>query len=63
MALQFGIKAANYPLIPEDLENMRLPSVLNQHKPKLYGLSITAERLQQIRTERKRDSRYASPAN
>src|SRR6202165_1936672 len=60
MALQFGIKAANYPLIPEDLESMRLPPVLNQHKSKLYGLSIASERLQQIRAERKPNSRYAS---
>jgi regulator of PEP synthase PpsR (kinase-PPPase family) len=63
MALQFGIKAANYPLIPEDLENMRLPPVLNQHKSKLYGLSITSERLQQIRAERKPNSKYASLMN
>jgi [pyruvate, water dikinase]-phosphate phosphotransferase / [pyruvate, water dikinase] kinase len=63
MALQFGIKAANYPLIPEDLESMRLPPVLNQHKSKLYGLSIASERLQQIRAERKPNSRYASLMN
>jgi [pyruvate, water dikinase]-phosphate phosphotransferase / [pyruvate, water dikinase] kinase len=63
MALQFGIKAANYPLIPEDLESMRLPPVLSQHKSKLYGLSITSERLQQIRAERKPNSKYASLMN
>jgi len=63
MALQFGIKAANYPLIPEDLQQMKLPPVLLQHRSKLYGLSITPERLQQIRSERRPDSKYAALAN
>src|SRR5262249_25085517 len=32
MAMQFGIKAANYPLIPEDLEANRIPSSLTPLK-------------------------------
>jgi [pyruvate, water dikinase]-phosphate phosphotransferase / [pyruvate, water dikinase] kinase len=63
MAMQFGIKAANYPLIPEDLESNRLPPSLLPHKPKVYGLSITPERLHQIRSERRPDSKYASVEN
>ena len=63
MALQFGIKAANYPLIPEDLEKMKLPPALGPFRQKLYGLSIAPERLQQIRAERRPDSKYASIAN
>lgn len=63
MAMQFGIKAANYPLIPEDLEAMRLPKAIEPLKAKVYGLTITAERLQQIRNERRPDSNYASLAN
>jgi regulator of PEP synthase PpsR (kinase-PPPase family) len=63
MALQFGVKAANYPLIPEDLEKMKLPPVLAQFRHKLYGLSITPERLQQIRAERRPHSKYAALAN
>ncbi len=63
MALQFGIKAANYPLIPEDLTKMKLPPALLPHKHKVWGLSIAPDRLQQIRTERKPDSTYASAAN
>jgi [pyruvate, water dikinase]-phosphate phosphotransferase / [pyruvate, water dikinase] kinase len=63
MALQFGIKAANYPLIPEDLENMRLPPALIPLRQKVWGLSISPDRLHQIRTERKPDSKYASPTN
>jgi [pyruvate, water dikinase]-phosphate phosphotransferase / [pyruvate, water dikinase] kinase len=60
MALQYGIYAANYPLTEDDLESTRLPAVLAKHKAKLYGLTIRPERLQQIRHERRADSRYAS---
>lgn len=63
MALQYGIKAANYPLIPEDLESMKLPAALMPFRHKLYGLTISPERLQQIRAERKPDSKYAALAN
>jgi len=63
LALQFGIRAANYPIIPEDLEKMRLPPAVMAHKSKVWGLTIDPDRLHQIRTERRRDSRYASLAN
>jgi [pyruvate, water dikinase]-phosphate phosphotransferase / [pyruvate, water dikinase] kinase len=63
MAMQFGIKAANYPLIPEDLEANRIPSSLTPLKNKVYGLSIAPERLHQIRSERRPDSRYAALDN
>jgi len=62
MALQYGIFAANYPLTDEDFERPRLPNRLTQYKHKLFGLTIQPERLQQIRQERRPDSRYASPA-
>jgi len=60
MALQYGIFAANYPLTDEDLESDTLPPHLAPHRAKLYGLTIKPERLQQIRTERRPESRYAS---
>ncbi|HXN16662.1 MAG TPA: pyruvate, water dikinase regulatory protein [Usitatibacter sp.] len=63
MAMQFGIKAANYPLIPEDLEANRLPPSLAPLKQKVWGLSIAPERLHQIRRERRPDSRYAALDN
>ncbi len=63
MALQFGVKTANYPLIPEDLEAMRLPPALVPLKSKVWGLSIAPDRLHQIRTERKPDSKYAALDN
>ena len=62
MALQYGIFAANYPFAEEEFETGRLPPPLAAHQKKLYGLTIAPERLQQIRNERKPNSKYASPA-
>ncbi len=59
LAMQFGVKAANYPLIPEDFERRSLPEVLKNYRGKLYGLSIAPERLREIRQERRPDSVYA----
>ena len=42
---------------------MLLPEALRLHKPKLYGLTIAPERLQEIRRERRPGSQYADPAN
>lgn len=61
MALQYGIFAANYPFSEEELEDGRVPPVLVPHQKKLYGLTIAPERLQQIRNERRPNSRYSSP--
>ncbi len=63
LAMQHGIRAANYPLVPEDFERGRLPDVLYRYKPKLFGLSIAPERLAEIRNERRPGSRYASLQN
>jgi [pyruvate, water dikinase]-phosphate phosphotransferase / [pyruvate, water dikinase] kinase len=63
LAMQFGIRAANYPLIPEDFDRNRLPEALHAHRHKLFGLTIGAERLASIRTERRPDSHYASLDN
>jgi [pyruvate, water dikinase]-phosphate phosphotransferase / [pyruvate, water dikinase] kinase len=60
MALQYGVFAANYPLTEEDLESGKLPARLEAHRRKLYALTIKPERLQQIRSERRPESRYAS---
>ncbi len=63
LAMQHGIKAANYPLIPEDFERGQLPASLAPFKRKCFGLTITADRLHQIRQERRPDSKYASMEN
>ena len=59
LALHHGVRAANYPLTEEDLEHDRLPPRLRAHRSKLFGLTIDPVRLQQIRQERRPDSRYA----
>ena len=63
LAMQHGIKAANYPLIPEDLERHKLPTALSPHLGKCFGLTIDAERLSQIRHERRPGSKYAAIEN
>ncbi len=63
LAMQHGIKAANYPLIPEDFERSCLPSSLAPFKRKCFGLTIDPERLSQIRHERRPGSRYAALDN
>ncbi len=60
MALQYGIKAANYPLLDEDLQNPKLPEVLKPYQNKLFALTINPTRLHKIRNTRKSNSNYAS---
>ena len=60
MAMQFGIRAANYPLTEDDMERLTLPTALRAHQHKLFGLTIDPDRLQQIRQERRPNSRYAN---
>ncbi|HEX5127641.1 MAG TPA: pyruvate, water dikinase regulatory protein [Rhodocyclaceae bacterium] len=63
LAMQFGVKAANYPLIPEDFERNKLPGEIHLFRNKLFGLTIGAERLSQIRQERRPNSKYAALEN
>ena len=63
LAMQHGLKAANYPLIPEDFERRHLPPALTPYRKKIFGLSIQPERLSEIRNERRPNSRYASLEN
>lgn len=60
MALQYGVFAANYPLTEDDLEDGGVPAILRPHRRKLFGLTISPERLQHIRRERRAHGRYAS---
>ena len=63
LAMQHGIKAANYPLIPEDFERGRLPAPVMPYKAKCFGLTIDPDRLSQVRHERRPGSAYASLQN
>jgi [pyruvate, water dikinase]-phosphate phosphotransferase / [pyruvate, water dikinase] kinase len=60
LGLQCGIRCANYPLTPDDFERGALPDSIIRHRDRLFGLTISAERLQVIRQERKPDSVYSS---
>lgn len=60
MALQFGIYAANYPITDESIDAQHLPNILKPYKHKLFGLTITPQRLHYIRSERRPNSQYAS---
>ena len=60
MALQYGVRAANYPLVPEDLERGRLPDRLRAVKERLFALTIDPLRLHQVREARRPGSTYAS---
>jgi len=62
LAMQYKVMAANYPLTEDDYMQGRLPEPLKEHQDRLFGLSITPERLHQIRSERRPGSGYASMA-
>ena len=63
LALQFGVKAANFPLTPDDFADRVLPRSVLPFKDKLFGLTIAPERLHEIRQERRRGSPYAALDN
>ena len=63
LSMHFGIKVANYPLIPEDFERNKFPAILLKHREKLFGLSIDPVLLSKIRHERRPNSTYASLDN
>ncbi len=60
LALQYGIRAANYPLTPDDLDTDDLPRMVKNYRNKLFGLTIQPERLHQIRQERRPNSTYSA---
>jgi regulator of PEP synthase PpsR (kinase-PPPase family) len=63
LSMQFGVRAANYPFIPEDFAGRSLPQSLAKLRGKLYGLTITPARLQRIRSERRPNSSYSDLKN
>ena len=60
MALHYGVRAANYPLTDEDLERLEIPPRLKPYRDRLFGLTIDAGRLTQVREARRPGSRYAT---
>ncbi|RLA09078.1 MAG: phosphoenolpyruvate synthase regulatory protein [Gammaproteobacteria bacterium] len=59
LAMHFHLKAANYPIVEQDLEQAKLPRELLKYKNKCFGLTIKPKILCKIRQERYPDSKYA----
>jgi len=62
LAMQYAVRAANFPLTEDDFLLGRLPGPLQEHRERLFGLTISPERLHRIREERRPGSDYASLA-
>jgi hypothetical protein len=63
LALQFGVRAANFPLTPDDFAERKLPASIVDHRDRLFGLTINPDRLHRIREERRPASKYAALEN
>lgn len=61
LALQYGVFAANFPLTEDEFQSRGLLPTLHGHREKLFGLTIEPDRLEQLRSERRPGTRYASP--
>ena len=62
LSLNYSVRAANFPITEDDLEDLKLPKTLAPFRSKLFGLTTSPERLQHIRQQRLPNSRYASLA-
>lgn len=60
LALQHGLRVANYPLTEDDLPHGQLPTAVAPHLGRCFGLTSTPQRLSQVRQERRPGSAYAS---
>ncbi|MBC8207872.1 MAG: pyruvate, phosphate dikinase/phosphoenolpyruvate synthase regulator [Desulfobulbaceae bacterium] len=63
LATQMGIKAANYPLVQDDLNSYRLPPDIVRNKKRVVGLTSKPEMLHHVRQKRYQNSNYASLSN
>lgn len=61
LAMQYGVRASNYPLADDDFDRTGLPATLNEHRSKLFGLTINPARLHELRQRRRPGTGYASP--
>ena len=60
LAVNYGLKAANYPFVETDFFQEKVPKVLKPYYKKLFGLTINIDRLQSIRSNRLPNSNYAN---
>ena len=62
LAMQYAVRAANFPLTEDDFLVGGFPQPLREHRDRLFGLTILPDRLHRIREERRPGSEYASLA-
>ena len=60
LALQHGIRTANFPLVDEDYNTQQIPNSLMPYVNQAFGLVSSALQLHKVRTERRANSKYAS---
>ena len=60
LAMQYGVRASNYPLAEDDFERSSLPAPLAPYRTKLFGLTIDPGRLHELRSKRRPHTEYAS---
>jgi [pyruvate, water dikinase]-phosphate phosphotransferase / [pyruvate, water dikinase] kinase len=60
LALQHGIRTANFPLVDEDFEQRSLPAPIAPNLDKCFGLVSQPLRLSQVRQERRPGTVYSS---
>lgn len=60
LALQHGLRVANYPLTDDDYPTEGLPRAVAKYGARCFGLTTTPLRLSQVRHERRPSSQYSS---
>ncbi|MGL3150283.1 pyruvate, water dikinase regulatory protein [Microbacterium sp. A82] len=60
LALQHGLRVANYPLTDDDYPSEALPRAVAKYGDRCFGLTTTPLRLSQVRHERRPSSQYSS---
>lgn len=60
LAMNYGLRAANFPLADDDLLTPAMPAALAPHRAKLFGLTIAPARLYDLRSKRSPGTSYAS---
>ncbi|MGM7678548.1 pyruvate, water dikinase regulatory protein [Microbacterium sp. A94] len=60
LALQHGLRVANYPLTDDDYPSEALPRAVAKYGARCFGLTTTPLRLSQVRHERRPSSQYSS---
>jgi [pyruvate, water dikinase]-phosphate phosphotransferase / [pyruvate, water dikinase] kinase len=60
LAVNYGVRAANVPLLDEDLLSQEIPRSISAYQNRIFGLLSTPQRLHQVRQERRPNSPYSS---